>query len=155
MISVGADIPAAAVELDGTTVPIADLARSPLLLVFEKESCPTCVLAMPIFSQWSRFSPDVEVLAVSQDDKDATERFFASAGIDMRVAYDHEPYTASEAFGLTSVPSVVLIDDGKVIWAGEGWHREKVDELGGLLADLAGRTFTLDGVDDLPPWKPG
>ena len=155
MISVGAEIPDATVELDGTTVPIADLAGRPLLLVFEKESCPTCVLAMPVFSQWSRFSPDVEVLAVSQDGKDTTEQFFRSAGIDMPVAYDHDPYTASEAFGLTSVPSLVLIDDGKVIWAGEGWHRGKVDELGALLEDLSGRTVAMDGLDDLPPWKPG
>ncbi len=155
MIEVGSPVPEVTVHTADGVRSLEELITAPTLLVFFKRDCDTCVASLPVFHHWTGYAPAVQVLAVSQDDPADTAEFFAELGIDMPVVYDPPPYDASEAFQLLSVPSLVLVEDGGVTWASEGWQAAAVEELALALAALAGRETILVGADTLPLWKPG
>ena len=109
-----------------------------------------------MFAQWSRHAPAVALLAVAQDDAPTTRALLADLGVDMDVVYDEPPYAASAAFDLPGVPTVVLVEDGRVTWHGSGWYRTATEELEERLAAISGREpGTFEGADDLPRFRPG
>ena len=157
MLDVGAAVPAVAVsELAGESRPLQALLDRPTVLVFIKEACETTRMALPMFTQWRRHEPDVAVIAVAQDDRTRTHLLFDDLGVDMRVVFDEAPYEASAAFDISGVPTVVLVENGAVIWVGSGWYRTAAEELEEHLAKLSGRApAPLACADDLPRFRPG
>src|SRR6266498_5681000 len=62
------------------------------------------------------------------------------------------PYEISDAYGLETVPSLVLVDDdGTIRDAVESWDREGWNSL----AEAAGVPPVSDENDGLPPFRPG
>jgi peroxiredoxin len=84
------------------------------------------------------------MFAVSQDDADATREFHREFGITMPTLLDsaRHGYPASNAYGLSHVPSMFLVErDGTISWSLVGFHRKDLEALGEKL-----------GVN---PFKPG
>ena len=98
------------------------------------------------------------MLAVSQDDPETTARFYDDLGVAVPTLYDRDPWEASEAVGLTNVPTFFVVgEDGVIRDAVVGFQRHKMEEFADLAADRAGRrgaALFLPG-EDVPAMKPG
>ena len=57
----------------------------------------------------------MSIWGVSQDDVDESLRFAQVKGLEMPVMVDPEPYPVSQAYGLTNVPTLFLIDSDRLI----------------------------------------
>ena len=133
----------------------------PTLLVFFKTSCPVCKLAWPYLQKLHLVRGDaVRIVGVSQDDAPAARRFYAdNGGATFALLLDPAPrYTASNAFGVESVPLHVLIEpDGTIARLFMGWQRREMDELARQLADRNHLSFipVIAESDPVPSFKPG
>ncbi len=131
-----------------------------ILYGFFKTTCPTCELAWPFFDRIRKIGDggSLSVLAVSQDDPDATRRFYDGLGVEIPTLYDPEPWPFSEAVGLTNVPTFLLSgQDGVLRDSAEGFQRARMEEFAALAARLAGRPAAplfLPG-ESVPAWKAG
>ncbi len=106
----------------------------PVLLVFFKILCPTCQFTLPFLERLhqaeSEGSP--RVFAISQDKRSPTLEFNQEFGITIPTLLDQasDGYPASNAYGITAVPSLFLVGaDGKIEWAGDGFHRAELESL--------------------------
>jgi peroxiredoxin len=131
-----------------------------VLYAFFKTTCPTCELAWPYLDRIGKLAEGgrLSVMAVSQDDPEATARFYEDLGVAVPTLYDREPWAASEAVQLENVPTFFVVGkDGVVRDAAVGFQRHKMEEFAALAADRAGRraaALFLPG-DDVPVMKPG
>ena len=131
-----------------------------VLYAFFKTTCPTCELAWPYLERVRKIGEGggLSVLAVSQDDPETTRRFYDALGVAIPTLYDRDPWAASEAVGLTTVPTLFLVGrDGVVHDSVIGFQRHKMEEFAALAADGAGRqgkALFLPG-EDVPAIKPG
>ncbi len=137
--------------LDGTPVRLAELAAAgPVLLVFFKDTCPTCHLTLPLLDRIREGR--LKLCGVSQDDEARTRAFARDYGISFDLLVDPaDGYVASNAFGVTHVPSMFVVEpDMRISWAATGFVRLDMESLG----EIAGLPV-LDESDDLPATKPG
>jgi peroxiredoxin len=124
-------------DMNGKSVSLAEeLRRGPVVLVFFKISCPVCQYALPILERLHKTYPNATIYGVSQNSLKDTERFRR----DFRITYpvlldDAKTYTASNAYGLTNVPSIFYIaPDGEIEVSCVGWSRKDVEEIGRKLS---------------------
>ncbi len=113
----------------------AELAQGPVLLTFFKVSCPTCQLALPFIERmYQQVQPaGTRMVAVSQDNAAETKEFQREFGITMPTLLDSEKagYPASNAYGLTNVPSLFLVEpNGKISWSLIGFDKKELETLG-------------------------
>src|SRR5258708_18901162 len=130
------------------------------LYAFFKTTCPTSELAWPYLERIRKIGEggSLTLLAISQDDPEATRRFSDDLGVSLTTLYDAEPWAASEAVGLTTVPAFFLVgSDGYVRDAVIGVQRHKMEEFAALAADRAGgkRTPLYLPGERVPAIKPG
>ncbi len=122
-------------ELAGGSRALEELLpNGPLLLVFFKVTCPVCQLELPFLERIHREAAGgaVAVYSVSQDDAEWTRDFNRRYGISFPTLLDGPGYPASNAYGITVVPTAFLIErDGTVAWALEGFHRREIRTLAG------------------------
>jgi peroxiredoxin len=140
-------------KLEGGTQSLSDLLRQgkPVALAFFKVSCPVCQLIFPYLERMAA-SDKVQFLAISQDDARVTGEFRTRFGITFPTVLDESRrYPASNAFGISSVPSVFLVEvDGTISMAFHGFSKPELERLG----ERAGvQPFTPQ--DHVPEWKPG
>ena len=106
-------------DLEGHAHSLDELNQGDLLLlVFYHSECPTCRLAMPFIGNLARAISSGRgalIRGVSQDDADASLRFARDQKLEMPVMVDADPYPVSQAFGLTNVPTLFLIDSNRRI----------------------------------------
>ena len=145
----------------GTFSLQAALQRGQVLAVFFKVSCPICQYAFPFFERLHKSygSEKVAMVAVSQDDKNNTAAFLKEHGVTFPALLDDPAgYAASNAYGLTNVPSWFLIgQDAKIKISSVGWVRADVEDLNRRLADAnhtAPRRLFRPG-DDVRDYRPG
>lgn len=128
------------------------LAQGPLVLAFYKVSCPVCQFALPFLERMAQ-AGKLRILGVSQDDAKATARFSREYDLTFPMLRDEESagYPASNAFGITTVPTLVLLEaDGTVSLASEGFVKKDLE----ILARRAGaEVFRPD--EYVPEWKAG
>jgi peroxiredoxin len=109
------------------------LERGPLVLGFFKVSCPVCQYAFPYLERlWQVHKTEaVTFLGISQDNAADTEPFTSRYGLTFPIALDDPPrYIVSNAYKLTNVPSIYLIDrEGDIQLASVGWARQDFEEL--------------------------
>src|SRR5271156_7240829 len=99
--------------LDGKEYSLNAAMKHGLVVVaFFKISCPVCQFTFPFLERlYKRYGGDgVTFLGISQDDAKATKKFAGEYGVTFPMALDEKGYHASNAYGLTSVPTIVLID---------------------------------------------
>lgn len=139
--------------LDSKTVSLEDvLTRGPALLAFFKVSCPVCQLAMPYLERLAAGS-GFQLVGISQDENSATVDFNRRFGVTFPTLLDSakEGYPASNAFGITTVPSLFLVEpDGQVSNAFSGFSKRDLEALG----ERAG-VATFHAGDNVPEWKAG
>jgi thiol-disulfide isomerase/thioredoxin len=144
----------------GAPRSLGDLTRDGrAVLAFFKTGCPTCQLAFPVYGELERrYGDEVPVVAVSQDSMAKTvpwleDKGFAGTALDDES--DH--YAVSRSYAVTSVPTLVMVDDGEVVATSQGWDREAVNDWARRLGEMTGREtspVSTEG-DGRPAFKPG
>lgn len=138
--------------------PVADVdRRGPAALVFYKSTCAVTEMAGPPLARLGAAYPGA-VTGVGQDPQPTLDAFAAELGWTFPQVTDLAPYVASDAYGIQSAPTVVVIDaDGTVVDGVESWDRDAMNRVSATLAGLLGvEPVTLSTADDgLPDFKPG
>jgi peroxiredoxin Q/BCP len=131
--------------------PVADpWAGGPVVVAFFKTTCPVCQQAAPKVQALA--DGGARVVAVGQDPPRALQRYAQRYGQHVETLSEPEPYGTSDAFGLTTVPSLVLVGaDGVVVDAVESWDRDGWNRL----AAAAGVPEVSAPGDGLPALRPG
>lgn len=154
LLRAGEDVPAVRLkEIGGGERSLAQLAaEGGTLLAFFKVSCPVCQFTLPFLERLAAGGA-MRVFGVSQDDAKATGRFAQQYGLTFPMLLDQAAagYAASNAFGISSVPSLFLVDGkGTVACASEGFVKSDLLDLG----RRAGvEVFRQD--EYVPEWKAG
>jgi peroxiredoxin len=139
--------------LGGAAISLDEiLAKGPALLAFYKVSCPVCQLTFPYLERLAA-GTSIQIVGISQDDESATQAFNQRFGVTFPTLLDpsKEGYPASNAFGITNVPALFLVEpDGHVAQASGGFSKRDLEGFG----ERAGvRTFRAD--ENVPEWKAG
>jgi peroxiredoxin len=139
--------------LGGGEATLRDLnANGPAVLAFFKVNCPVCQMTLPFLDR-IRSSGRLPVYAVSQNDARDTRDFHRRFGVSLPTLLDSEDagFVVSNAFGISSVPTLFLIEtDGSISRVVEGWSKSEIERLG----ELAG-VKPLRPTDSVPEWKAG
>ena len=127
----------------------------PVLLAFYKVSCPTCQYTFPFLERIyrGRANQDIGMYAISQDDAESTREFDREFGITLPTLLDteEEGYPASNAYGLSHVPSLFLVEpDGRISLAITGFDKKGMEELGRRLGKEP-----FEPGEYVPEWKSG
>jgi peroxiredoxin len=127
------------------------LSTGPVLLVLYKISCPVCQLTLPFLDRIA--DGKLQIIAISQDDPSSTRRFQTKFGVSLPTLRDREEegYPVSNAFGITHVPSLFLIEpDGAISLTSEGFIKSDLESIG---ARAGVQPFLQD--ETVPAWKAG
>lgn len=148
MVALNAGVPAPEFSLptvDGQQVWLQELLKKgPVLLAFFKVSCPVCQYAFPFFQRMyeANRSADVSVIGVSQDNARDTKAFMKEFGVTFTVALDDPAtYAVSNAYGLTTVPTLFYIDpSGEIEISSVSWSKAEVEAIHAKLAERRQQT---------------
>ncbi len=147
--------------LDGKDYSLPTLLkRGPVVAAFFKISCPVCQFTFPFLERlYKRYGGDsVTFLGISQDDARATKEFAREYGVTFPMALDEKGYPASNAYGLTSVPTIFLIDtDGTARVSSMGFDKKDLETIGSELAQRKKipATALFNPNESVPANKPG
>jgi peroxiredoxin len=138
---------------DGNPFLLRDeLARGPVVLAFFKVSCPVCQYAFPYLERLHQAykQKGYTLVGISQNDSKATSAFMREFGVTFPVLLDDpRTYPASNAYGLTNVPTVFWIAaDGTIEVSSVGWVRKDFEE-------IAHRMASSGNLPAAPIFKPG
>ncbi len=116
-----------------------ELGRGAVVLAFLKVSCPTCQYALPFFERLHKAygHKGVTLLGVSQNDAKETAAFIKEFGITFPVLLDDTgSYPASNAYGLTNVPTIFWVaQDGEIEVSSVGWVKADFEEINRRMAE--------------------
>jgi len=139
--------------LDGSKRSLQEILNSgPALLAFFKISCPVCQLTAPYLQRLAA-NHAVQVIGISQDDASATGGFTQRFGVTFPTLLDlsNEDYPASNAYGITSVPSLFLLErDGTISRMFAGFSKRDFEEIGARVG-----VSPFGPEDHVPEWKAG
>jgi peroxiredoxin len=139
-------------RLEGGETTLAEIAANgPALLVFFKVSCPVCQLTLPFLERIHNGS--LPIYGISQNDPADTRAFTREYGVSFPMLLDTEEsgFPVSDAFGISSVPTMFLLESGGAISRViEGWRKSEIEWLG---AQAGVRPFRPS--DHVPAWKAG
>ena len=135
------------------------LDRGPVVAAFFKISCPVCQFTFPFVERlYQRYGSSATFLGISQDDAPATKSFASEYGVTFPIVLDVDGYPASNAYGLTNVPTIFLIEPGsKVKVSSMGFDKKDLETIARELAErrkiALAPLFRPDEV--VPSNKPG
>jgi peroxiredoxin len=149
--------------LDGKELSLASsLQRGPVVAAFFKVSCPVCQFTFPFLERmYQRYGGDsVTFLGISQDDARDTKDFVKEFGVTFQMLFDEKQkgYPASNAYGLTSVPTIFLIEtDGTVKISCMGFDKNDLESIARELAERRKMTAAplFRANESAPAHKPG
>jgi len=126
--------------IDGKRFSLNDeLARGPVVLAFFKVSCPTCQYAFPFLERLHKAygQKGVALVGVSQNDPKDTAAFLKEFGVTFPVLLDDtRSYPASNAYGLTNVPTLFWVaPDGEIEISSVGWVKADFDQINRKMAE--------------------
>lgn len=128
------------------------LVNGPVLLVFYKISCPVCQMTLP-FLERIRTAGSLPIYAISQNRAEDTRDFNRHYQLALPTLLDREDesFPASNQFGISSVPTLFLVErDGTISNVIEGWQKQEIEKLGALA-----RVNPFRAEDNVPQWKAG
>lgn len=144
-------------RLEGGEATLAELtARGRVLLVFFKVTCPVCQLTMPFLERMhamGTLAGTLQICGISQNDAAGTREFNSYFGVTFPMLLDagDEDFPASNAYGISSVPSMFLVEpDGVISRVIEGWNKMDMEALGAAVGMTLFRP-----EEDVPAWKAG
>jgi peroxiredoxin len=139
--------------LAGGTAALSEiLSRGPVLLAFFKISCPVCQLTFPYLERLHALG-SLAVYGISQNDADDTRDFNREFGVTFPTLLDREEdrYPVSNDYGISSVPTLYLVEPGGTIaQVMEGWRKRDLE----ALAEQFGGPLLRAG-EYVPEWKAG
>ena len=147
--------------LDGKEYSLHSLTKKgPVVAAFFKISCPVCQFTFPFLERlYKRYGgPDVTFLGISQDDAKASKKFAEEYGVTFPIAPDEKSYPVSNAYGLTTVPTIFLIDtDATAKITCTGFDKKALEN---IAADLAERHKMAPAAlflasESVPAHRPG
>ena len=149
--------------LDGKSYSLDALRENgPVVAAFFKISCPVCQFTFPFLERlYKRYGTDgVTFLGVSQDDAKATTGFAREYRITFPMALDEKEkgYPASNAYGLTNVPSIFLIEgDGTVRVSSMGFVKADLEKIASEQAERQkiAPVPLFQSNESVPAVKPG
>ena len=129
--------------MDGKTFSLQKaLARGPVALAFFKISCPVCQYALPFLERIHQAygNKKVSIVGISQNGKKDTAAFMKEYGVTFPVLLDDTgSYPASNAYGLTNVPTIFWIaQDGEIEVSSVGWVKKDIADINRLAAEVSG-----------------
>jgi len=137
----------------------AALEKGPVVAAFFKISCPVCQFTFPFLERLhQRYGRVATFLGISQNDAKDTQKFAQQYGVTFPMLLDEAGYPASNAYGLTNVPTVFLIDtDGKVTVSSMGFDKKDLETIANTLTDRAksSRVPLFLPTESVPAHKPG
>ncbi|HVT91265.1 MAG TPA: TlpA disulfide reductase family protein [Bryobacteraceae bacterium] len=137
---------------DGRRQPLEELwSGAAVVLAVFKISCPVCQLTLPILERISGGA--LRFVAVSQDNAASSSSFALKFRITFPVLLDPAAggYPVSNALGVSSVPSIFVIEtDGIISKSFAGFSKADIEELG----RRANAEPFLAG-ENVPQWKAG
>lgn len=147
--------------VDGTKASLADaLKKGPVVAAFFKISCPICQYTFPFLERLHQAYGNERVTfwGISQDGIRDTKDFCQEYGITFPALVDEKGYPVSNAYGLTTVPTVLLIGpDGTVRVSGNGFSKKELEKISAELArhlqKPAVQVFLSEEI--VPDYKPG
>jgi peroxiredoxin len=149
--------------LDGSQFVLDKLVeRGPVVAAFFKISCPVCQFTFPFLERmYKRYGGEgVTFAGISQDDDRATKDFAKEFGVTFPMLLDEKQkgYPASNAYGLTNVPTIFLIEaDGTVKVSCMGFDKKDLEAIAAALAErkriVPAALFRAD--EAVPAHKPG
>jgi hypothetical protein len=129
----------------------------PHALVFYKSTCSVTQMAGPPLAVLGASFPGA-VLGVGQDPQETLDAFADDLSWSFPQVPDLAPYEVSDAYGIASAPTVVVIDaEGRVVDVVESWDRDGMNGAAATLAGLLGADAPMLSTPDdgLPAFKPG
>src|ERR1700686_33823 len=134
--------------------------KGPVVAAFFKISCPVCQFTFPFLERlFKRYGGDgVTFLGISQDDARATKEFAREYGVTFPMVLDEKGYPASNAYGLTNVPTIFLIEpDGEARVSSTGFDKNDLETIGTELAQRKkiAATALFKPNESVPAHKPG
>ena len=138
---------------DGRAFFLSEIRQNePVIAAFFKISCPVCQFAFPYIERIYKAyqGKGVTIVGISQDAKADTEAFAKQFGVTFPILLDDpKRYAASNAYGITNVPTTFAIaKSGTIDLSSVGWAKEDMEALNVLVAKSAGMTM-------VPLFKPG
>jgi peroxiredoxin len=126
--------------LEGNPFSLGDsLSRGPVVLAFFKVSCPTCQYAFPFLERLHRaYGAKVQLFGVSQNDARDTAAFLKEFGVTFTILLDDTHfYPASNAYGLTNVPTIFWIaEDSEIEVSSVGWVKADYEQINRKMAEI-------------------
>ncbi len=135
--------------------------RGPVLLVFFKVSCPVCQFTLPYLERIHQAYGNgrLTIVGISQNSKGETISFLRDYGLTFPVALDDSRnYQVSNAYGLTTVPTVFLMaPDGQIQLSSVGWVRKEVEDVNRQLAKTTAAVppAIFHPGEDVPEFRAG
>lgn len=126
-------------DLKGKKISLSEeLRRGPVMLAFFKVSCPVCQYTFPILERLHQAYPEAAIYGVSQNGAKDTQRFCGEFGVTFPVLLDDpKTYAASNAYGITNVPTVFYIgQDGTIEVSSVGWSKRDIEDIGRRLGSV-------------------
>jgi peroxiredoxin len=118
-----------------------ELAQGPVVLAFFKVSCPTCQYAFPFLQRLHKAYHDkgVKLVGISQNDATETAAFAKEFGLTFPLLLDDtKTYPASNAYGLTNVPTIFWIaQDGDIEVSSVGWLKADFEQINRKMAEVS------------------
>jgi thiol-disulfide isomerase/thioredoxin len=137
-------------DIDSQEEVVEPWTEGPTIIAFFKVTCPVCKMAAPKIAALAESG--ARVVAVGEDPTPALATFRDQFAQRVPTVSEPAPYEVSEAYGVRSVPSLVLVGpDGVVVDSAGAWDREKWN----ALSQAAGGGAVSDESDGLPPFRPG
>lgn len=147
-------------DASGAPTPVSGGAPGEALYAVFKTTCPTCELTWPYLERLRAIAEggSFRILAVTQDDAAKTDAFSRRLGTRLETLYDREPWPASDALGVTNVPTLFRVGaDGVIAETVVGFDRARMQGFAARAAALAGKPATelFRPGDHAPAFKPG
>jgi peroxiredoxin len=124
---------------DGTEYSLHSLLeRGPVFISFFKVSCPVCQFTFPFLERlYKRLARNnAGFFGISQDTVRLTKEFTDEYGVTFPILIDAAGYPASNAYGLTNVPTSYLIDaDGTVKIVCLGFTKKDLEAIAAGLSE--------------------
>jgi peroxiredoxin len=136
------------------------LLHGPVAVVFFKVSCPVCQFTFPFLQRiYERLDPtNSSVVGVSQDNARDTKDFCEEFGAKFPALLDDSAYSVSNAYGITNVPTVFLVEpDGKIKLECMGFDKVALEKIAAeLVLKVSLNAAPLFRPDEIiPAYKPG
>ena len=126
------------------------------VLVFYKNSCPTCQFAMPYFDRLYTRSKGARVHAVSQDTPQEAKDFAREYDLSMPQLVDPHPHAVSRLYNIMNVPTLLVVDaTGAIVLWSPAFVKADLLEAWSLLHPESGSRPLFGPLEAIPELKPG